>query len=118
FNTLNNLYGLALEKSDQLPDALLRLSGLLDALLYRSHQSLVPLSQELKLIEDYVKLEQLRFEDRLELQWKVEGAVAAYAIAPFLLFPFLENAFKHGFSQNTERLQLQVAILVQQGKLH
>lgn len=118
FNTLNNLYGLALEKSEQLPDALLRLSGLLAALLYRSHNSQVPLTQELKLIEDYVKLEELRFEDRLELQWEVEGPVAAYAIAPFLLFPFLENAFKHGFSENTERLQLQVAVRVQEGKLH
>ncbi len=118
FNTLNNLYGLALEKSNQLPDAILRLSGLLDALLYRSHDSLVPLATELKLVEDYVSLEQLRFEDRLALSWKVTGAVDAYAIAPFLLFPFLENAFKHGFSENTESLELLVEARVMEGQLH
>jgi sensor histidine kinase YesM len=110
FNTLNNIYGLALEKSDQMPDAILRLSGLLDALLYRSHNALVPLSTELKLIEDYVSLERLRFEERLELEWHIEGDTEAYAIAPFLLFPFLENAFKHGFSENTDCLYLKVKL--------
>lgn len=117
FNTLNNLYGLALEKSDQMPDAILRLSGLLDALLYRSHSTLVPLTAELKLIEDYVSLEKLRFEERLVLDWQVEGNMEAYTIAPFLLFPFLENAFKHGFSDNTQLLKLIVHISVKEGQL-
>lgn len=117
FNTLNNLYGLALEKSDQMPDAILRLSGLLDALLYRSQDDFVPLATELKLIEDYVSLEKLRFEDRLELQWKISGPVEEYAVAPFLLFPFLENAFKHGFSENTNRLELLAEAGVKNGIL-
>lgn len=108
FNTINNLYGLALEKSDRMPDAILRLSGLLDALLYRSHAPQVPLAAELKLIEDYVELENLRFEDRLTLKWSISGAPEAWAIAPFLLFPFLENAFKHGFAGETKGLSLQV----------
>ncbi len=110
FNTLNNIYGLALEQSSLLPDAIIRLSGLLDALLYRSHKAVVPLSAELKLIEDYVSLEKLRFEDRLVLEWQVPDNNLPYEIAPFLLFPFLENAFKHGFSENTEQLYLQVHI--------
>jgi hypothetical protein len=117
FNTLNNLYGLALEKSDLMPDAILRLSGLLDALLYRSQDQLVPLATELKLIEDYVSLEKLRFEDRLQLQWQIQGAVDAYAIAPFLLFPFLENAFKHGFAENTGLLELLVEARVENDQL-
>ncbi|WP_224996415.1 sensor histidine kinase [Cesiribacter sp. SM1] len=117
FNTLNNLYGLALEKSGLMPDAILRLSGLLDALLYRSQDQLVPLTTELKLIEDYVSLEKLRFEDRLQLEWQVQGPVDAYAIAPFLLFPFIENAFKHGFSENTGQLELQVEARVDKGQL-
>ncbi len=117
FNTLNNLYGLALEKSDQMPDAILRLSSLLDALLYRSHSTLVPLTAELKLIEDYVSLEKLRFEGQLALTWQAEGPVQEYMIAPFLLFPFLENAFKHGFSDNTQLLELVVKITVEEGQL-
>jgi sensor histidine kinase YesM len=117
FNTLNNLYGLALEKSDQMPDAILRLSGLLDALLYRSHPALVPLTVELKLIEDYVSLEKLRFEDRLAVSFRIDGAVDAYAIAPFLLFPFIENAFKHGFSENSQQLELLLEVRVENGEL-
>lgn len=117
FNTLNNLYGLALEKSDQMPDAILRLSGLLDALLYRSHEQFVPLATELKLIEDYVNLEKLRFEDRLDLQWKIQGPVKEFLIAPFLLFPFLENAFKHGFSENADSLQLLMEVTIEKGEL-
>ncbi|WP_017732086.1 sensor histidine kinase [Nafulsella turpanensis] len=118
FNTLNNLYGLALEKSDQMPDAILRLSGLLEALLYRSHQQEVPLKSELKLIEDYVSLEKLRFEGRLEVDIKMEGPLEDYLIAPFLLFPFLENAFKHGFSGSTDGLHLKVEALMRGGTLH
>lgn len=86
-------------------------------MLYRSHASLVPLETELKLIDDYVSLEKLRFEDRLALQWNIEGPVEAYAIAPFLLFPFLENAFKHGFSENTQQLELRVEARLEEGTL-
>ncbi|AHM59445.1 two-component system sensor histidine kinase [Flammeovirgaceae bacterium 311] len=117
FNTLNNLYGLALEKSEYMPDAILRLSGLLDALLYRSHDQQVPLATELRLIEDYVSLEKLRFEERLKLEWNIQGAPEAYGIAPFLLFPFLENAFKHGFSENTAQLELLVEARLEQEQL-
>jgi sensor histidine kinase YesM len=117
FNTLNNLYGLALEKSDRMPDAILRLSGLLDALLYRSHSSQVPLTTEIKLIEDYISLEKLRFEERLAVDWQVKGPVKEYTIAPFLLFPFLENVFKHGFSGNTQSLELSVETILEEGQL-
>jgi sensor histidine kinase YesM len=108
FNTLNNLYGLALEKSEQIPDAIIRLSGLLDALLYRSQTSLAPLKAEIKLMEDYIALEKLRVEERLNLKWHISENVNSYQLPPFLLFPFIENAFKHGFSQHTENLWLEV----------
>jgi LytS/YehU family sensor histidine kinase len=100
-----------------MPDAILRLSGLLDALLYRSHPALVPLTAELKLIEDYVSLEKLRFEDRLAVSFRIDGAVDAYAIAPFLLFPFIENAFKHGFSENSQQLELLLEVRVENEEL-
>lgn len=118
FNTLNNLYGLALEKSDQMPDAILRLSGLLEALLYRSYQQEVSLKSELKLIEDYVSLEKLRFEERLKADMRTEGPLENYLIAPFLLFPFIENVFKHGFAGSTEGLQLKLEISIQEDLLN
>ncbi len=117
FNTLNNLYGLALEKSEQMPDAIIRLSGLLDALLYRSQTSLAPLKAELKLIEDYIALEKLRVEERLRLQWEVSENINSYELPPFLLFPFIENAFKHGFAQHTENLWLEVKAEIRQHQL-
>ena len=108
FNTLNNLYGLALEQSSQMPDAILRLSSLLDALLYRSQAPLIKLATEFKLIEDYIALEKLRLEGSFEFSWKVALAVEECLVPPFLLFPFIENAFKHGLSSNPDKLFLEV----------
>ena len=108
FNTLNNLYGLALEQSSQMPDAIIRLSSLLDALLYRSQTPFIKLATEFKLIEDYIALEKLRIEGDLKLSWKVSTAVEECLLPPFLLFPFIENAFKHGLSSNPEKLCLEV----------
>lgn len=108
FNTLNNLYGLALEQSDQVPDSIIRLSSLLDALLYRSKVGNIKVEAELKLIEDYIALEKLRVADRLLLCWEVNPEVEECLISPFLLFPFIENAFKHGFAHNPDKLWLEV----------
>lgn len=116
FNTLNNLYGLALEKSEEMPDAIIRLSGLLDAMLYRSQAKDVSLREELKLIEDYIALEKLRLEERLDLRWKLEGSPDLYPVAPFLLFPFVENAFKHGLAGNAEQLELEIVAVMQEGQ--
>lgn len=117
FNTLNNLYGLALERSDIVPDSIIRLSSLLDFLLYRSNKPFVPLADEIKLINDYIELEKLRFEERLQLHVQVDVDRQGYAVAPFLLFPFVENAFKHGFMQTDQPLQLQVLITAANGQL-
>lgn len=117
FNTLNNLYGLALEKSEEMPDAIIRLSGLLDAMLYRSQSKKVTLREELRLVEDYIALEKLRLEERLDLHWKVEGDFENFSIAPFLLFPFIENAFKHGFAGDHKQLKLEIFAEVKEEQL-
>ena len=116
FNTLNNLYGLALEKSEIVPASIIRLSELLDFLLYRSNSPLVPLEDEIKLIGDYIELEKLRFGDRMKLQFDVK-TVPSFQIAPFLLFPFVENAIKHGFSQNEQELSLVISIVTENSRL-
>lgn len=117
FNTLNNLYGLALERSDIVPDSIIRLSSLLDFLLYRSNKPLVPLADEIKLINDYIELEKLRFEERLQLDVQVNVDRQGYTVAPFLLFPFVENAFKHGFMQTDQPLHLRMLIAASNGQL-
>jgi len=100
FNTLNTIYGFALQKSDYTAEMILKLSNLLDYLLYQSNDSLVELKQEIQHIEDYIALEKLRFQDVLKVTFEVEGKEESTLIAPMLMLPFVENAFKHGSIKN------------------
>ena len=96
FNTLNNLYGLAVDKSDKLPDLMLRLSDLLRHSLYETQKPLVPINDEITVLKSYIKLESVRLEDNLKLVF--DNAVpeeAGHQIAPLILLVFIENAFKH-----------------------
>ena len=96
FNTLNNLYYLASEKSDKAPGAILALSELLDYVLRETKAEFVSLEKEIKLVQNYVALESLRYEDRLKVDFEISGHVAKSKIAPMLLLTLVENAFKHG----------------------
>ncbi len=96
FNTLNTLYGFALKKADETPEMILKLSNLLDYILYQIDKPLVPLSEELNHIEDYISLEKMRFNETLKVDFKINNVNLDYQIAPMLLIPFVENSFKHG----------------------
>ncbi len=96
FNTLNNLYGLAVAKSDKLPDLMLRLSNMLRHTLYETQKPLVPIGEEMAVLISYIELERLRLEENLVLQ--IHDHVppdAPYGIVPLILIVFMENAFKH-----------------------
>lgn len=96
FNTLNNLYGLAVEKSDKLPDLMLRLSDLLRHSLYETQKPLVSINDEIKVLKSYIKLESVRLEDNLKLEFdNTVPNETQYQIAPLILIVFVENAFKH-----------------------
>lgn len=96
FNTLNTIYGLSLQKADQAPDTILRLSNLLDYILYQVDKPLVLLSEEIKHLKDYITLEEIRFSDSLETQFDISIEDPHFRIPPMLFVPFIENAFKHG----------------------
>ncbi len=96
FNTLNTIYGLALEQSKQTPDVILRLSNLLDYILYQVNKPSVSLKEEVMHIEEYIELEKIRFVDRLVVNLRYDNIPENIKIAPMLLIPFVENAFKHG----------------------
>jgi hypothetical protein len=98
FNTLNNLYGLTLEKSDQAPSVVLKIADLLDYLLYKCNVPKVALEQEIMHIENYIALEKLRYH-KLNLNFVVKGNTKNKFIAPMLILPFIENGFKHGLSK-------------------
>ncbi len=98
FNTLNNLYGLTLEKSDEAPELVLRLSEILDYILYRCDANRVPLSEEIKNLKNYIEIEKIRYSENLKLNLQFPEETNSLIIAPLMLLPFVENAFKHGVS--------------------
>ncbi|TDQ22859.1 sensor histidine kinase [Tenacibaculum caenipelagi] len=100
FNTLNTLYGFALKKSDTAPDMILKLSNLLDYILYQVDKPSVLLKNEIQHIEDYISLEKMRFQESLQVNFTKSLFDEAIQISPMLLLPFVENAFKHGAQIN------------------
>ena len=96
FNTLATLHTLTTQKSPESPAAVLHLSALLRYLLYESQLPTVPLAEEAELLRHYVALEQLRLAGLVEVSLSVSGPLEAHVIAPLLLLPFVESAFRHG----------------------
>lgn len=96
FNTLNTMYGFALKKADETPEMILKLSNLLDYLLYQVDKPFVLLKEEINHINDYIELEKMRFNDTLNISFITNNISEDLKIAPMLLLPFIENSFKHG----------------------
>lgn len=106
FNTLNNLYAYTLERSHKAPEIVLKLSSLLRFMIYESTAAQIPLNKEIALLQAYIQLEQLRYGDRLDVSFSCRGDMDSRQIAPLLLLPFLENAFKHGTSKQIDQCWL------------
>jgi len=100
FNTLNNLYGLALTEPERTPDVVLKLAELMRYVLYESNETYVPLTKEIDYLTSYIGLEKLRHEGEVYVNFTVSGPVHDLHIAPLLLICFVENAFKHGTVAN------------------
>ncbi len=98
FNTLNNLYGLTLEKSDDAPKLVLQLSEILDYILYRCDEKRVLLTEELNNLKNYIEIEKIRYSEKLKLSEHFPEKNNNLKIAPLIILPFVENAFKHGVS--------------------
>ncbi|MDP5104887.1 MAG: histidine kinase, partial [Polaribacter sp.] len=96
FNTLNTLYGFALKKSEKAPEMILKLSNLLDYILYQVDKPKVLLQDEINHIVDYISLEKSRFQESLQISFDKVLMDKKLEITPMLLLPFVENAFKHG----------------------
>ncbi|MEP5612248.1 MAG: histidine kinase [Cyclobacteriaceae bacterium] len=110
FNTLNSLYGLALKKSDQTPNVVMKLSELMSYMLYDTDQTGVALSKEINYIKNYIELEEVRFEGRFKCNLQVDGDIDNLLIPPMILLPFVENAFKHGVNTSSEGAWINVLI--------
>lgn len=113
FNTLNNIYSFTLSKKPLAAALVLKLTDTLKYMINECEAPLVPLEKELKMIEDYIGLEKVRYSDRLNMHMEITGDYRDKLIAPLLLIPFVENSFKHGTSQMLEHpwIKLHIAIL-------
>lgn len=115
FNTLNSIYSLSRSKSEQTPDTIMRLSNILRFTLYDSDKKTISIGDELKIIRDYIELQQLRFGKRIDLKLSTVIDSEFTQIAPLLLLPLIENAYKHCSENNAIiyfDLQLKDSVLV------
>jgi two-component system LytT family sensor kinase len=112
FNSLNNIYSLAYQKSDKTPEAILKLSEIMRYMLYESNENKVALSDEIRYLENYIELQKLRFKNAAYIKFEINGDIQNQTITPLVLISFVENAFKHGVATDKEnpiRIVLNVA---------
>lgn len=118
FNTLNNLYSLAYSKSPKTTEVISRLSQMMRYMVYDSNHDLVPLEKEIDYMQNYISLEKLRLNDVIPITFEIEGDPKQKKIAPLLLIPFLENAFKHGVSNSSPDSWVRAKLVTKGPHLH
>ena len=109
FNTLNNIYSFVVTGSSKAPDMILRLSGMLDYILYKSQSKSVTLSDEIVAITNFIELEQCRYGERLEIEFNFNGD-KHQKVSPLIILSLVENAFKHGASGDIDNSQITIDI--------
>jgi len=117
FNTLNSLYALTLQKSNQSSEVVLKLSHFLDYMLYDCNVSQISLEKEIEQMQNLITLEKLRYGDRLDVDFNITGPIKMHKIPPLLMLPFIENAFKHGVSQHTENSFIFIDLKIKEHQL-
>jgi LytS/YehU family sensor histidine kinase len=117
FNTLNNIYSLARDKSDLAPESILRLSKILRFMLYETGGEYISIEQEIKVIDDYIALEKLRYDESLVVGFRTDIEDMRQALPPLLLIPLVENAFKHGVAETRHQPFVDIHLSVRQRQL-
>jgi two-component system, LytTR family, sensor kinase len=112
FNTLNSLYVLSMNGSKSTPDVVHKLSELMSYMLYESNQDEVLLKEELNYIENYIALEKIRYEARVDISFNVYSNIDSFHIAPLLILPFVENCFKHGVRNQRDIAWIRIDIIL------
>lgn len=112
FNTLNNLYGMALQKSDKTPEVIMRLSKMMDYMLYDTDDSKVYLIKDIENLENYISLENIRQGNNAVIKYTREGEAGEQKIVPLLFLPLVENGFKHGVNEMIKGAYLDVQLTI------
>ena len=118
FNTLNNLYALALEESKETPAVILKLSEMMRYTLYDCDGSSVKLTDEISYLENYINLQLIRYRQNVDIQFEKTVANPDLEICPLVLIVFLENAFKHGVEGLEEGAFVHMKLVADEGHIH
>ncbi|MDC7998832.1 sensor histidine kinase [Gilvibacter sediminis] len=116
FNALNTIYSLSVRRMENTPEVILKLSNLLDYLLYQASKPMTSLESEVAHLKDYIALEKVRFRDTLAVDVDFDAPETPISLPPMLLLPFVENAFKHGVIKD-DKLHIRVFCVMQQEQL-
>ncbi|MDR7131474.1 sensor histidine kinase YesM [Algoriphagus sp. 4150] len=117
FNTLNNIYSMVISGDQFASGSILKLSDILSYILYECNVEQALLSKEVSLIKNYIDLEKLRYGGRLDLYFDIQGSLDGVFMAPLLLMPFVENAFKHGPSIDINNSWIRIYLFVNEEEL-
>lgn len=112
FNTLNNLYGLSIEKSDEAPKMILKLSDMMRYTIYEGKEDFVNLKDEITYLENYIELHKIRYHQHVDIRFEYEKGTDC-KVAPLLFIVLLENAFKHGVERLTENAFVHLNVKVE-----
>lgn len=115
FNTLNNLYALSLINSEKTSDVIRKFKRILQFSIHEAQLKRVPLQKELDMIQDFIEIEQIRYGDRLRVEYQITGSTEKLEIAPFILFTLVENCFKHGSSPDAGKPWIKLSLQSKDG---
>lgn len=101
FNTLNNLYGLAIEKSELTQEVIYKLSQMMRFTIYEGRKSSVTVNDEIQYLQNFIELNQIRYKDEIDVHFKRQIEDGEQRIPPLLFINILENAYKHGADSQT-----------------
>lgn len=117
FNTLNNLYGLARNNDQNTAPSIIKLANIMRFILHECSEASIPIEKEIKIIEDFIELERLRYDDRLTINFEKKVDNFQQKIAPLILLPFVENAFKHGVGETRFDAFINIKLELKEGAL-
>ena len=96
FNSLNNIYSLALTNSPQTPEIILKLSDLMRHVLYESRENFISVKNEVNFLTNFIELQKIRLNNQIDIRYSIEGDIPERKVIPLIFEPFIDNAFKHG----------------------
>ncbi len=100
FNSLNNIYSLALVQSYKVPELILTLAELMRHIIYESRENFISLEKEIEFVTNFIAMQKIRISEQVQIIYELKGTVPQAKIAPLLFEPFIDNAFKHGLPEN------------------